>query len=222
MNKNYTHITFVLDRSGSMGTLKSDTIGAVNKFVEEQKAVKGKATFTLALFDDQHDIVHDFVDLKFVNGLNNENYVPRGWTALHDAIGRNINRTGSQLAAMKEQDRPEKVLFVIMTDGHENYSREFSLAKVASMIDHQDKTYNWDFVFLGADKDTFLVAKSLNIPAGNTNTYELTSGGINLNFTELSNSAGSYRSGSSMKGKFFGNKEYEFDVNGKPQVKNVT
>lgn len=203
MRKDYTHISFVLDRSGSMEAQTIATIDAVNEFVNGQKLVPGNATYTLVLFDDYYEILHDFVNLKDVAKLTTNNYFTRGRTALHDAICQTINQVGDKLAQMKEEDRPDKVLFAIMTDGLENASRLFNRNKTAEMIKHQSEVYNWDFVFMGANQDSYATAQTLNIPTGNTTNYELTSGGIKLCETAFSNSATSYRGGNATKGKFF-------------------
>ena len=222
MKNRYTHITLVLDRSGSMENVIVPTIDAVNEFVSGQKMVPGYATYTLVLFDDFYEPVHDFVNLKDVPKLTRKTYFTRGRTALHDAICKTANDVGAKLAAMKEEERPERVLFAIMTDGLENASCEFNRMKTADMIKHQSEKYNWDFVFMGADQDSYATAKALNIPMGNTTNYEKTSGGIHLTACEFADSATLYRSGNKSKGKFFDNNQYEFDVTGKPQVKNVT
>src|ERR1035437_3209746 len=151
MKENYTHISVVLDRSGSMSSIASDTIGGFNTFLKTQKEAVGTCTFSLMQFDNEHTIIHDGVDINEVPDLDATTFVPRGGTALWDAIGRTIHATGAYLGKMKEADRPEKVVFVIITDGDENSSREFSHAKVREMIKHQTDKYQWGIIFLGAN-----------------------------------------------------------------------
>lgn len=171
MKENYTDISIVLDRSGSMESIKDDTIGGFNSFLSEQKKVPGAATITLAQFDDVYETVYQAIDLQAAPLLNDQTFVPRGTTALLDAIGRTINETGKRLAAMAESNRPAKVIFVILTDGHENASREFSMPQINEMIRRQRDTYSWEFVFLGANQDAIASAGQMGIQAANAMTY---------------------------------------------------
>ena len=208
MKKDYTHITLVLDRSGSMEAITSDTIGAVNKFLKEQKEQPGEATLTLVLFDHEYMSVHEFKNIKDVPWLDSSTYFTRGTTALMDAIGRTINQVGSTLAGKKEEERPESVLFAIVTDGLENASREFSKIQIVNMIDHQTKKYNWDFVYLGANQDAINVATSYNIPKGNSRVFYATSTGMGLVGSGMACATSNYRNANLetkklLKGKFF-------------------
>ena len=164
-----THITMVLDRSGSMGKIASDAEPAVNKFVEDQKKVVGKCTFTLVQFDNKYEIPYNGVDIQEVKEIKLR---PRSMTALLDAVGRAINETGEFLDKMKEEDRPDKVIVVIMTDGLENASCEFKKGQVNGMVKHQQEVYNWEFVYLGANQDAFKEAQDLGINVlKNTKSY---------------------------------------------------
>ncbi len=167
MKDNSTFIAVVLDRSGSMSVVRAATIDGFNKFLADQKAVPGEALFTLAQFDDQYELVHDGKNIQDVFPLTEITYVPRGWTALNDAIGRTIVAVGAKLAAMQECDRPSKVVFTIITDGLENKSTEFSQKQISDMIEHQQTKYSWQFVFIGANQDAIASANSYQIPAGN-------------------------------------------------------
>lgn len=160
MRSDLTDITLVVDRSGSMQARQSDAQGGVNQFIEDQKKAAGQALLTLVQFDHEYEFVHKGVDVKQVVAYA---LVPRGNTALLDAVGRAINETGERLAAMAEADRPKTVVFVVVTDGQENASREFTLAKVKEMIERQQKEYNWQFVFLGSDPSTFAAGCSMGI-----------------------------------------------------------
>lgn len=171
MKKDYTHIAIVLDRSGSMSSVKEATINGFNEFIVGQRQVKGEATVTLAQFDDVYEVVYDFVDLKTVPFLNERTYCPRNFTALLDAMGRTINETGKRLAAMPESQRPERVIMLIQTDGMENSSKEFDSGKILEMVTHQRDKYNWQFIFLGANQDAILTAQSYGIQVGKAITY---------------------------------------------------
>ena len=163
MNKHYTDITLVVDRSGSMESCKTDAEGGLNTFIQEQATEPGKGLLTLVEFDDKYDFVHRGMPLAEVPRYG---LVPRGMTALYDAVGRAINETGERLAAMPEEERPGAVIFAIVTDGHENSSHEFTHARVKDMIEHQKATYNWQFTFLGADMDAVAIGAALGVGAG--------------------------------------------------------
>jgi hypothetical protein len=164
-------ITIVLDRSGSMSSVAADTIGGFNRFVADQKAAPGEARLTLVQFDNIYEPVHRGVPIREVPDLTGETFVPRGGTALLDAIGRAIGETGSRLGAMAESDRPGKVFFVVLTDGEENSSREFTRDRINEMIARQRDVYSWQFVFLGANQDAISAAASIGIPTANSMTY---------------------------------------------------
>ncbi|MBO0811365.1 MAG: VWA domain-containing protein [Microlunatus sp.] len=167
-NQNYTHIAVLLDRSGSMQTIKSDTEGGFDAFIAEQRKSPGRCDVTLAQFDTEYEEVYVAKPLANVPPLH---LSPRGGTALLDGIGRLINTTGERLAAMPETDRPAAVIMVIMTDGQENSSREFDLGSVNRMITEQTDTYGWTFVYLGANQDAIAVAAGLGVAADQAMTY---------------------------------------------------
>ncbi len=171
MKQDYTDINIVLDRSGSMQSIKNDTIGGFNAFLEAQKTVPGEASISLVQFDNVYEVVYQARALGDAPELTATTFVPRGSTALLDAIGRAINATGERLAAMAEADRPSKVIFVILTDGYENASQEFTAAQINQMIQHQRDAYQWEFVFLGANQDAITTASQLGIQAGNAMSY---------------------------------------------------
>ena len=165
-------IIFVMDKSGSMEAVKEDAIGGFNSFIAEQKEVPGEATMTYTQFDTKYDIKFTGKKLEEVEDLNGDTYHPGGWTALYDAVGRTIDEVGSRLQALPEDQRPEKVLFAVMTDGHENSSQEYIHSQVADKIQHQTDKYSWEFFFLGANMDAKEVAKQLNIKACNSFDYD--------------------------------------------------
>lgn len=149
--KDHTHISILLDRSGSMANCVQDTLGGINRFLEEQRAFGDNATVTVAQFGSKYELIYDNVPISKVEPITEKQYRIDGWTALLDSVGKLIQNTGAYLASLPEEDRPNKVFVVITTDGHENYSREFTAAKIKEMIKHQENKYNWSFVFLGAE-----------------------------------------------------------------------
>lgn len=197
---NYTDIVVVLDRSGSMASVVNDTVGGFNSFVEEQKKQEGNARLTLVQFDTQYEMVHNGLDIQKVPSLE---FSPRGGTALLDAIGRAINDTGARLRSLPEKERPDKVIFVIITDGEENSSREFGHARIRDMIKHQSDKYSWEFVFLGANQDSFAVGGNIGITIGNILNYTNDSRGVNHVYSSVSKGITRHRSGGAVRGNFF-------------------
>ena len=163
VDQNYTHVVLLIDRSGSMSTVHSETINGLNHFVEQQRAVDGKCLLDAWGFDDKLEQVIDSLPVADVKAFTNEDFTPRGWTALCDSIGVVVKSLGDRFSALKESDRPRRVLFVIMTDGHENASQGYTYDSVREMIIHQTDVYSWDFVFLGADIDVPKVQSHLGI-----------------------------------------------------------
>ena len=178
MNANLTEIVFILDRSGSMSSLTSDTIGGFNSFIEKQKNEPGEALLTTILFDDQYEVLHNGMNLKEVQPMTRDQYWARGMTAMYDAIGKTINEVGARLSATSEEDRPSKVIFVITTDGMENASREYTQAKVKEMIQHQTEKYSWEFIFLGANIDSAKQARDIGISSDFAANYCATADGL--------------------------------------------
>jgi len=170
MKPNLTEIIFLLDRSGSMGGLEEDTIGGYNAFVEKQNQLDGDTIITTILFDDKYEVLCNGIDGKKAKITDNEYFV-RGCTALLDAIGKTIIEVGVRLSKTKEEYKPEKVIFVITTDGYENASKEFTYEKVNELIKHQEEKYNWEFIFLGANIDVEKEAGNLGISMKNTYSY---------------------------------------------------
>ncbi|MGG3467626.1 vWA domain-containing protein [Neobacillus pocheonensis] len=177
MNKNLTEIIFLLDRSGSMGGLESDTIGGFNAFIERQIQLEGETIVTTVLFDDHYEILWNGIDAKNAR-LTDKDYYVRGCTALLDAVGKTILDVGYRLSHTNEEKRPGKVIFVITTDGLENASREFTYKKVKELIQHQQEKYNWEFIFLGANIDAEQEADSLGINMENAYSFEASEKGV--------------------------------------------
>lgn len=187
-------ITFILDRSGSMASVANDTIGGFNKFIEDQQSISCPATFTMVQFDNEYEFLYQAVPIKDVKLLDNKTFVPRGSTALLDAVGRAINETGNRLSVMKEEDRPNKVIFVILTDGQENCSSEFNHRKIADMISEQRNKYSWQFLFLGANQDAIATAGAMNISAQNAMTYASNTRGTASAYVATSSKLKNFRS----------------------------
>jgi len=198
MDNNYTHISFVLDRSGSMDSVRGDTIGGFNSFLKEQQKEKGRCTFSMIQFDTEYETLYEFLPIKSVKKLTEKTFSPRGCTALLDAIGKTIDSTGKELAAMEEKDRPGKVLFVILTDGIENASTEFTREKIFEMITHQTENYKWNFIFLGANQDAIEAGTSIGVKAGNSLSFSNSADGNDLLYAKMSQKVSGYRGMSSV------------------------
>lgn len=177
MKLNLTEIVFLLDRSGSMGGLESDTIGGFNAFIHKQRQLEGEIRVTTVLFDDQYEILWNGMDAHKVK-LTDQDYYVRGCTALLDAVGKTILEVGHRLSKTSEEERPGRVIFVITTDGLENASHEFTYKKVKELIQHQQERYNWEFIFLGANMDAIKVADSLGIAREDAYKFEASETGV--------------------------------------------
>ena len=165
MKKGLTEIVFLLDRSGSMAGLESDTIGGFNAMIEKQRGEPGEAVISTVLFDNETEVIHDRIPLDRVPRLTEKEYYVRGCTALLDAVGGAIHHIGNVHKYAREEDRPEKTLFVITTDGMENASRRYTYDKVKAMIERQREKYGWEFLFLGANIDAAREAARFGIRA---------------------------------------------------------
>lgn len=165
-------ITLIADKSGSMSPLTTDTIGGINQLIQEQKAVPGDANFTLVLFDTEYRFLYKGRPIQEVAPLTRLEYQASGFTALLDAVGRSITEVGARLAATPEHQRPEKVLFVIVTDGAENASKEYTAAQVKRMVEEQTHTWKWEFIYLGANVDAFTEAQQIGIAYAGTMSYD--------------------------------------------------
>jgi hypothetical protein len=195
MRKDHTHICCITDRSGSMSSIATEVIGGFNHFVEEQRQQPGTCTMTYVQFDDQYEVVFADLPLDQVPLLTSETFQPRGMTALLDAVGRTIVTTGERLAAMPEQDRPEKVICMIVTDGQENASHEYTAARVRDMVQHQTDRYSWEFIYLGADANAFEEARVIGVKLGNVARFANNLGGARAAYSVGTRAVSSYRAG---------------------------
>jgi hypothetical protein len=186
MKKDLTELVFILDRSGSMSGLESDTIGGYNAMLEKQKKEPGEALITTVLFDDKYELLHDRINIRGLALITDKEYYVRGTTALLDAIGNTINKLANVQKRTSEDERAEHVMFVITTDGMENASREFSYEKIRQMIEHQKSKYGWEFIFLGANIDAIETAERFGISKDRATNYHADSEGTLLNYEVIS------------------------------------
>ena len=193
MKKDLTELVFIIDRSGSMSGLESDTIGGYNAMLEKQKKEQGVAVITTVLFDDKYELLHDRINIRGVEPITEKDYFVRGSTALLDAVGKTINKIGRVQKHTADNERAEKVMFVITTDGMENASREFSREKIREMITHQKVKYGWEFIFLGANIDSAETAESFGIGRDMAADYNADSEGTRLNYEVISQTVSDIR-----------------------------
>lgn len=189
--KNRTELVFILDKSGSMSGLEQDTIGGYNSMLEKQKALEGQVLVTTVLFNHGYQLLQDRVDLRGVSPITEQDYMVGGSTALLDAIGITINKIANAHKGTSSEYRPDKVLFVITTDGIENSSREYSCAKIKKMVE-EHKSKGWEFIFLGANIDAIDVAERFGIDADRAQNYHDDSQGTRLNFEVAARTIASY------------------------------
>ncbi|MCQ2496870.1 MAG: VWA domain-containing protein [Lachnospiraceae bacterium] len=192
MKKGLTELVFILDRSGSMSGLEADTIGGFNSMIQKQCREEGEAYISTVLFDDRTEVLYDRVPVKKVEPMNDSQYYVRGCTAFLDAIGQAVNHISNIHKYAREEDIPEKTLFIITTDGMENASRNYSYDRVKSMIEEK-KEKGWEFLFLGANIDAIEVAGRFGISADRAINYECDKQGTELNFRVLSNAVSAVR-----------------------------
>lgn len=196
MKKGFVSLNLVVDMSGSMAPMKTDTINGINGFLEEQRTLPGDAILTLCMFNSDYNLLHESVPIKSVPNLTSKDYCPNGWTALLDALGKTIESTEKKIEKMNEEDRPEKVLFMIITDGEENASSQFKIEKIKEMVTkHQQfDSFPWEFVFVGASSiDAFSVGSSIGVASSNAIGYEATSHGTSALYSSVTKGVSNYR-----------------------------
>ena len=186
MRKGLIELVFILDRSGSMSGLETDTIGGFNSMIANQKKGEGEAIVSTVLFDDQAEVLHDRINIEKIEPMSDEQYYVRGCTALLDAVGGAIHHIGNIHKYARDEDRPEKTLFIITTDGLENSSKIYNYDRVKNMIERQKESFGWEFIFLGANIDAVEVAGRFGIKASRAVNYESDSKGTQLNYRIIS------------------------------------
>ncbi|WP_028509429.1 vWA domain-containing protein [Ruminococcus sp. NK3A76] len=185
MKKNLTEMVFILDRSGSMSGLESDTIGGFNSMIEKQKTQEGEAFVSVVLFDDRSEVIYDRVKLSEIRQMTREDYFVRGCTALYDAVGDAIKHIANIHKYAREEDVPEHTVFVITTDGMENASRSFTQDSLKKLIEQQKEKHGWEFIFIGANIDSVKTAKSVGISEDMACDYEATETGTRAMFAAM-------------------------------------
>lgn len=198
MKKGLTELVFILDRSGSMAGLESDTIGGFNTMIEKQKKAEGEAFVSTVLFDNTSVVIHDRVDIQKIAPMTEEQYTVRGCTALLDAVGKAIHHIGNVHKYAREEDRPEHTMFIITTDGMENASHYFTAEQIKQKIERQKSKYGWEFIFLGANIDAAETARHIGIERNRAVSYRSDSIGTKLNYEVISEAVCSMRKSASI------------------------
>lgn len=195
MNQSITELVYILDRSGSMSGLEQDTIGGYNSLLERQKKTAGDVFITTVLFDDKVELLHDHLPLAEILPMTEKEYFVRGSTALLDAVGLTIQKVKSHQALLNDEQKAEKILFVITTDGMENASREYTYETVQQLIKRQTEVQGWEFIFMGANIDAAREAARFGIRKDRATQYISDKDGVNLNFQVISSLVSDFRDG---------------------------
>ena len=215
MNDNLTELVFILDRSGSMAGLEGDTIGGFNAMLEKQKQEEGEALVSAVLFSNESTVLYDRADVRRVEPMTDRQYFVGGCTALLDAVGDAVHHIGNVHKYAREEDRPHKTVFVIITDGMENASRRYSYDQVRRMVERQREKYGWEFLFLGANMDAISAARRFGIREERAVRYQCDAEGTALNFEVVGDTIGSIRKGAGPTAKWKKRIEADFQKRGK-------
>lgn len=219
MKKGLTEIVFILDRSGSMAGLESDTIGGFNAMLEKQKSEPGEALISAVLFDDVSAVLYDRVPVRDVKPMTQDDYFVRGCTALLDAVGGAIHHIGNVHKYAREEDRPERTLFVITTDGMENASRRYDYPKVKAMVERQKEKYGWEFLFLGANIDAAETAGRFGIAPDRSVNFHNDTVGIDLNYRAVSEAVSAVRACRPLSASWKADIDRDYETRGNKQKK---
>ncbi|QHJ71265.1 vWA domain-containing protein [Planococcus halotolerans] len=198
MKNEMTELVFILDKSGSMAGLEKVTIGGFNALIEKQRKLEGDVRVTTVLFNQSYKLLHDRINLKGISPLTEEDYEVGGTTALLDAIGSSIQKIGNAQKRTSVEERADKVMFVITTDGMENASCEYNYKKIHEMIGRQKQKFNWEFIFLGANIDAVATAQQFGVGEEFAVEYHADAEGTQLNYQVLSEAVASFRTGKSL------------------------
>lgn len=217
MKKNLTEIVFILDRSGSMGGLESDTINGYNSMIEKQKKEQGDAIVTTVLFDNEYSILNDRIDIKAIKFMDSNDYYVRGTTALLDAIGKSVEKIINVQKRTESKYKADKVIFIITTDGLENASSKYTYNNIKSMISEQQEKYGWEFIFLGANIDAISEAGKLGISKEHSVNYHADAMGTQLNYEAMNLAISSFR----QEGSIVKNWKEKVDSDYKSREKNI-
>lgn len=207
MKNNITELVFILDRSGSMGGLESDTIGGFNSLIEKQKKEDGKCFVTTVLFDNHIETIHDRVELSEINKLTEKEYFVRGCTALVDAIGYSVSHIEKIHKYARKEDVPENTMFVIITDGMENASRRYSSDEVKRMIEKHKEKDKWEFLFIGANIDAVETAGHFGIDEDKSVNYHADREGTRVVYTAMAQAVKNVRASAPLS------REWKDDIN---------
>ncbi len=211
MKNNKTELVFILDKSGSMSGLESDTIGGFNSMLKKQQKEEGEATVTTVLFDNNYQVLHDRININAVNPISEKEYFVEGTTALLDAIGKTINKVVNVQRNSTDDYRADKVLFVIITDGMENSSREYSYQKINKMIETEKRKYGWEFLFLGANIDAEEVARDIGIDEDKAVNYHSDSIGTQISYAAVEMAIDDIRKGKELNTKWRKNLDSDYE-----------
>ena len=211
MKKDLTELVFILDKSGSMSGLESDTIGGFNSMLDKQKKKPGEALVTTVLFDNNYCLLHDRVTIKKVKPITDKQYYVEGSTALLDAVGKTINKISNAHKNTADDERPEKTMFVIITDGMENASVEYSYRKVKAMVELQKAEFCWEFIFLGANIDAAQTAARFGVNVDRAVNYHADSDGLKTSYDAVTCAVSEMRANKNISSKW--RKDIDEDFN---------
>ncbi|NTW72225.1 MAG: VWA domain-containing protein, partial [Eubacteriaceae bacterium] len=210
-----TELVFILDKSGSMAGLESDTIGGYNAMLKKQKEEPGEAIVTTVLFDDKYELLHDRINIKGIRPITEKEYYVEGCTALLDAIGKTIHKIGNVQKHTGKEQRAHKVMFIITTDGMENASREYTYESIKEKIERQKEKYGWEFLFLGANIDAISTAGRFGITPDRATNYHADGVGTRLNYEAVSIAVSDLRANRPINEKWKAKIEADFEQRGK-------